>query len=557
MTTVSKWEIFELSLTSEKSFANPFLEVSLRAEFRSGGRVFSADGFYDGCDTGSHLWKVRFAPMEEGTWQYRTYSDLPELDGREGEFLCTEADSRGGLRVNPEFPNWFVREDGKPQMICNEGWFPHPANGIDLAHEDREFRQPSEDDFKKYIDIISGGGVNMIIDVSQLYARQESVTDTTFRWPWKVVDAEHNKFDCNFFNLAYYRRMEHVLSYAKGKDLFFAQELLYDNSVVRPREWSHHPLNRMNGGWLDGVNGIGWGAMFDLSNPEHMMYTERYLRYTIARLAPYWNLLWSVGSENGNLAVLPPEILPGSLTDIGKVSEWYNYWGAFIARRDPYGRLRSYGDAGKITDMVTNAGNSFIITQDPRNYRRTDVSYYYKAINAFGEDFWKYGRPVIIGEMTAATNNHYEVERRLYWIGFVSGCHMARADRHFGTVVEGKYIESEKFGISGVPPIYADIKRLGEFVAKDDVRYWRMRPNDRLVSSGDSLVFCLAAEDEEYVLYFVSGGTASLKVPACACRWYNPRTGEFREEKPACGTVSFTAPDGEDWVLHLTAETRP
>lgn len=554
---ISKWEIFELTLTSDKQFANPFTEVSVRAVFRYGSNVCCVDGFYDGDETGKHVWKIRFAPSEEGAWQYRTYSNLSELDGREDEFLCTKPVSHGGLRVNPRFPNWFQREDGTPQMICNEGWFPHPANGIDLSHEDRDFQQPSEEDFKTYLDILSEHRVNMVVDISQLYARQTTITDTTFRWPWKVLDAEHNKFDCNFFNLGYYRRLDRMMAYAKKKDLFFAMELLYDNSVVRPREWSHHPVNRANGGWLDGEGGIGWSAMFDLTNPEHMMYTERYLGYTIARFAAYWNVLWSVGSENGNLAVLPPEILPGSLLPTDRVANWYNYWGDYIARHDPYGRLRSFGDAGKVPEMETNAYNSFIITQDPRNYPRGDVADYYKAMNAFGEEFWKYGRPVVIGEMTASTNNHYEVERRLYWIGFVSGYQMGRADRHFGPVIGGRLIECEKFGVEGIPPIYHNIRRLAEFVEKDDVRFWRMRPNDALLSTDGSLVFCLAAEGEEYVLYFVNGGRASLQVPACHCRWFNPRTGEFRKEDPVCGNVSFEAPDGEDWVLHLMADTRP
>ena len=557
MQETSKWEIFELALTSDRRFSNPFTEVSVCAVFRSGDRLCGADGFYDGDETGGHVWKVRFAPPEEGVWQYRVSSNLAELDGRTGEFLCTKAVAHGGLRVNPRFPNWFQREDGTPQMIRNEGWFPHPANGVDLHHEERDFRQPGEKDFRDYLDLLSENSVNLVVDISQLYARQTTITDTTFRWPWKVLDAEHNKFDRDSFNLGYYRRLDRMLAYAKEKDLFFAMELLYDNSVVRPREWSHHPVNRANGGWLDGSDGIGWSAMFDLANPVHMTYTARYLRYTIARFAAYWNVLWSVGSENGNLAVLPPEILPGSLLPTKKVSDWYNYWGDFIARCDPYGRLRSFGDAGKLPEMETNAYNSFIITQDPRDYPRTDVADYYKAMNAFGEEFWKYGRPVVIGEMTATTNNHYEVERRLYWTGFVSGYQMGRADRHFGLMDGGKPVESEKFGVEGVPPIYPDIRHLAEFVEKDDVRFWRMRPNDGLLGKGGSLVFCLAAEGEEYVLYFVNGGKASLQLPACRAKWYNPRTGDFLPEQPACGAASFEAPDGEDWVLHLVADARP
>lgn len=556
MQQIAKWEIFEAAFTSGARYANPFVEVEFGAVFSCGERRVAVDGFYDGEQEGLGVWRVRFAPDAEGAWSFATRSSDPSLNGRTGVFTCGPAAGRGGLRVNPRFPNWFVREDGSDQMICNEGWYPHPANGIDLAHEVRDFKQPGEADFNQYIDHLADHGVNLVIDIAQLYARQTAVTDPTFRWPWKVLDAEHNKFDTERFNLGYYRRMERMLAHARSRELFFAVELLYDNSVVRPREWSHHPLNRANGGWLESDTGIGWSVMFDLDNAVHCEHTERYLRYTIARLAAYWNVLWSVGSENGNLAVLPATMLPGSLMSTQKLSDWYNHWGDLIARRDPYGRLRTYGDAGKVPEMETNLWNSFILTQDPRNYRRDDVSYYYKAMNAFGEEFWKYGRPTVIGEMTASTNNHYEVERRLYWIGFVSGYHMGRSDRHFGTVIDGRLVETDTFGLPGEPPIYPDIRRLSDFVAQSGVRFWRMHPADELLDEGGSLAFCLAAPGEEYVVYLVGGGSVSLRLPDGRATWYNPRTGVFSDAGRTAGDTRFTAPDGEDWVLRITADTR-
>jgi hypothetical protein len=175
-------------------------------------------------------------------------------------------------------------------------------------------------------------------------------------------------------------------------------------------------------------------------------------------------------------------------------------------------------------------------------------------MNAFGEEFWHYGRPIVIGEMTAGTNGHYENERRLYWVGFTSGYMMGRADRHFGPVIDGKLVEIEKFGTDGIPPIYADIRRMAKFIDDNHVRFWRMVPCDRVIQAGQAQIYCLAAEDEEYVIYFVNGGTVKLTVPTGTALWYNPRTGE--NGKPAdilSGDAEFTAPDSEDWVLYLRA----
>lgn len=553
MRTIAKWEILELELPVEGTFANPFLDVDLCAEFVHEAQVYTADGFYDGLAGGRHIWRIRFAPMCEGQWEYRILSNRPGLDGQTGSFTCMEAVSRGGLTVSPHYANWFCREDGLPQMIINEGWYPHPANGRFFPHEDVDYQQPGEADMKAYFKVLGDHRVNMVIDIAQLFARQSTITDTSFRWPWKVVDAELNKFDKDFFNLDYYQRMDRFLAYAKEQQIFFAMELLYDNSVVRPREWSHHPLNKLNGGWLEGnKNGTGWDVMFDLENAEHVLYISRYLRYTVARFASYWNIAWSVGSENGNLIRLPQERLPFAFFPADKAARWYNYWGDFIARRDPYGRLRSFGDSGKQPLMVCTTHNNFIITQDPRNYPKNDPDAYYRTMNAFGEEFWYYGRPVVIGEMNAGTGGHYDMERRLYWVGLTSGCSMGRADRHFGLMSGDKMIESDKFKVDEVPPIYDDMNRLADFIEARQVRFWRMKPNDELIDTQDDLVFCLAAQDEEYILYYVHGGKAALTIPAADFEWFNPRTGESAGQGfTQAGQTVFAAPDEEDWVLHI------
>jgi hypothetical protein len=558
MQSIPKWELFELALSSGVAYDNPFIDVSLDAVFKGNGRVCAVDGFYDGRENGKHIWRIRFAPMCEGEWCFETRSNDPALCTT-GLFTCTPPVSRGGLTINPQYANWFAREDGGFQFICNEGWYPHAGNGKQLSFEDVDYPPPAESDWKTYLDILAEHKINFIIDIGQLYARQSTITDPTFRWPWKVTDPGHNKIDKDRFNLDFYQRTDRQLHYAKEKGIFFAMELLYDNSVVRPREWSHHPLNTKNGGWLAGNEfGIGWDVMFDLSNETHVKYTERYVKYTLARYSAFWNICWSVGSENGNLVRINDERLPHAFIPPELPAEWYAYWTDYMNRRDPYGRLKSYGDAGKQDLMVTSTYNNFIITQDPRNYSRDDVSYYYKAMNTFGEEFWKYGRPVVIGEMTAGTNGHYDMERRLFWIGFASGYTMGRADRHFGPVINGKLMEIEKFGTNGIPPIYQDIRRMAEFVESRKLRFWRMRPNDRLLeNTGNALIYCLAAEDEEYVIYFVNGGTASLDLPEAEAEWYNPRTGEaiLKSIIPS-GKVSFNAPDSDDWVLYIKAAHR-
>lgn len=558
-TAVAQWEIFEITLATDRDYVNPFLDVEVTATFTNGKDEHRIDGFYDGVEHGRHVWRVRFAPLAEGVWRYSVSSSDPELTGA-GEFLCTPPVSSGSLAISTSFGNWFERQDGSPIFISNEGWYPHVANrgpraGGLLDFEDVDFQQPSEAEWNRFVDVLADHRINLIVDIGQLYARQSTITDTSFRWPWKVVDAATNRIDRDRFNLDFYQRTDRQAAYAKEKGIFFAMELLYDNSVVRPREWDNHPTNVANGGWLEGNDkGVGWNAMFNLDDPTHVEYTRRYVKYTWARYGAYWNVVWSIGSENGNLAKINDERLPQAFIDPQIPGAWYSYWVDYLNRRDPYARLKSFGDAGRQEVMVTTTYNNFIVTQDPRNYPKEDVRDWYRAMNAFGEMMWKFGRPVVIGEMTAGNNGQYEAERRLYWVALTAGYSMGRCDRHYPMIVGDKLGESVKFGLDGVPPIYEDIRRQSEFIDSRGVKFWRMRPNDRLISTPDDLVYCLAAEDEEYVLYFVEGGTAELTAPVGHGEWFNPRTGESHETfAVAAGAQSFTAPDTEDWVLHLRA----
>ena len=580
MQTIAKWDIWELELPAAETFDNPFLDVELQAVLTCGDRSIVIDGFYDGTseDGNTHIFRLRFSPMEEGEWHYKTSSDCAALNGLEGDFCCGPAASRGGLTIDKTACHWFGREDGGHQFLVNDGWFPHAANGHWISYEDVDYPQPSETDMKEFIDVLSAHGVNLIVDMSQLYARQASITDPSFAWPWKVVDPDTNRIDCDRFNLDFYRRFERTLSYCAEKDLFFAVELLFDNSTVRPLEWAHHPLNKANGGWLDTGSRLGWGPVFDLTNETHKTYTARYLRYTLARLAPYRSILWEIGGENANLSQLPDWMLPGCGVPNETVASWYNYWGTFIKEHDPYKRLCTYGDTTYQSLMVTGPGNDWVLTQDPRNYPREDVRDYYRAMNQDGIWYWQFNRPMVIGEMNSFNNGIYGRERRMYWTAAASGFHMGRSDRHFGLIEDHQLVESKKFpqhadGKSifekpGLPPIYPWLAILRHFM-EEHVSYWNMAPDPACVHSraGEpgsyeswcrpqadadpfhpaaepNPAFCLSDPGEEYLVYMPFGGGASLTIPESgnykACL-LNPITGE-RTQSVVSASLSETTP---------------
>jgi hypothetical protein len=306
---VPLWECFESTFRVAKNYENAFTEVRITVQLRNGGRKYTVDGFFDGEEGAESVFRFRFAPFFTGKWDYETSSNEPALNGLRGEFEAVEAISRGGLTTSSQFPNWFFRQDGGPEFVVNDGWTPHPGSSYGIErYGAQRFTYPTEHDYQVFVDVLSSHGVNMIVDLRQLYARQDQITETSYLWPWKVVDKSTNRIDKDRFNLEYFQRLDRQLAYAQSRGVFYGLELLYDNSTYRRAEWSHHPWNERNGGWIedwDGTDGdyvrdqlpFGWSVrkIFDLENTTHKTYLKRYLSYVVARTSAYWSVFYSIG----------------------------------------------------------------------------------------------------------------------------------------------------------------------------------------------------------------------------------------------------------------------
>jgi hypothetical protein len=66
-THVEQWGIFELALAGSAE-GNQFLDVELTAQFSHKHRTITVDGFYDG----DGVYRIRFMPDTQGSWQYHT-----------------------------------------------------------------------------------------------------------------------------------------------------------------------------------------------------------------------------------------------------------------------------------------------------------------------------------------------------------------------------------------------------------------------------------------------------------------------------------------------------
>ncbi len=83
------WRMVELAFESEKTYADPFSDVTIDLSLYGNGRLYTVPCFWDG----ENIWRARFVCPAAGTWQCKTVcSDTSNdaLHGRTAEVNCAE-----------------------------------------------------------------------------------------------------------------------------------------------------------------------------------------------------------------------------------------------------------------------------------------------------------------------------------------------------------------------------------------------------------------------------------------------------------------------------------
>lgn len=108
---VEKYDYYEQELVSQQIFDNPYTDVWLNVLITTpSGKEILSQGFWDGGKT----WKLRIMPKETGPYRYLTFSNAVGLDSVSGQFLCTNSDHPGMLRVSQQYPFSFEYSEGGP-----------------------------------------------------------------------------------------------------------------------------------------------------------------------------------------------------------------------------------------------------------------------------------------------------------------------------------------------------------------------------------------------------------------------------------------------------------
>ncbi len=373
---VEKWDYFELELHAEAT-GNPFLDVTLEAEFTRAHRSVKVMGFYDGGDT----YRLRFMPDMEGTWQYVTHSSLDALDGQTGEFTCKEpaAGNHGPVRVIDSFH--FAYEDGTPYHPVGTTCYVWNHQGDEL--EAQTIATLKTAPFNKMRMCVFPKRYTFNKNEPPCYPFEGEVTRV---WDDSLLDnyktqAPPDFWDFTRFNPAYFRKLEkHILDL---RDLGIEADLI----LFHPYDFG------------------AWG--FDRMPPE---VNDRYLKYLTARISAFRNVWWSFANEYDLMMDL-------------NLNDWDHFF-KLVQANDPYDHLRSIHNCRPFYDH----GKPWV----------THCSVQHSDLLRMPEWLLNYKKPVVIdecgyeGDISRAWGSlSAEALVEFFWLGFTCGGYVGHGETYW------------------------------------------------------------------------------------------------------------------------------
>jgi dienelactone hydrolase len=565
--TVACYDVFEVALTSSRTYANPFLDVSLKATFTApSGRTLTAYGFYDGGST----WRVRLAPDEVGEWRYVTQAGDPADDGlhhRSGTFRCVRSSNKGFIRVDPKRRYRFACSDGTPFFTLGD-----TCSVTCKALSDANRRA--------YLDARAGKPFNFLRLFTSLTFNawtakpwSEAIARDADGFPWGGTPQAP---DYDRLNPAYFQRYEKILGELRQRDVYAEIIVfnLYEVPFKDPAIWT--PAREEL-----------WG------------------RYVVSRLSALRTVfLWTVAQEYerhpaGRYSYEPAD------------DDWVKRMAKLIRAADPHGHpvtVHPWGkdpqdredlmEAGVIGARFGSGPELDVLSHQHNSYgTATWVSspapgYWDGPAAGVEKALWadrRYDKPIINTEygyewladgdvnFNRQTHGTDKCRRAAWRIFTAGGAGLAAGFR--GTTL----------GMDKAEIYYDNQQRFASFQVADSGHakqlqhlydFVTLRTGFRDLNPAQMLVgppnLCLASPGREYVVYAPAGGALSLDLTGTAgsfsVGWLNPRTGAYEGRAWVEGGTKrvFTSPDhigrvegaspsnrGQDardtgdWVLHL------
>ncbi|MFQ3578894.1 MAG: DUF5060 domain-containing protein, partial [Bacteroidales bacterium] len=301
---VPQWGIHEITIQNTTAYVDPYRDVELQVVYTSPeGKKIDFWGFYD--DQGT--WKARYMPDQQGRWTYQAvFSD--GSPGMEGTFECVASDIPGMISKDEDNPMWFGYKGGKHVLLRS------------FHVGDRYFAENwSEESRNKFLNWLQEQKYNMLSIGSHYLNRDRDGRGKGWKTPqlWKHGNP----------SAAEYRKMEQLLN-----------ELADRKIIVFP-----------------------FGGFFgrDAHYPKNIEDKKFYIKYTLARIGAYWNILLNVAG---------PEPLHNDFPYM--TMEELDYWGTYIEGIDVFKHLLTVHNKTGLDEFRDKPYTSFGTLQGPKTTNR-------------------------------------------------------------------------------------------------------------------------------------------------------------------------------------------
>lgn len=376
---IEKWDIFELTLKGQE-IGNPFLDVTLEADFAQGGRQVHVSGFYDG----GGVYKLRFMPESEGEWTYTTTSNVPELNGVRGSLICmpAKAGNHGPVRVSNRFH--FAYADGSSYIPVGTTCYVWNLQGDEL--EEKTLNTLDHAPFNKMRMCVFPKRYTFNSNEPPSYPFEAKFSGKLQSvWSPEMVATYFTQEPPDYWNLerfnpAYFQHLEKRILDLRSRGIEA------DLIIFHPYDYG------------------AWG--FDRMPAE---VNDRFLHYLVARLGSFRNIWWSFANEYDLF--------------IGKTMADWDHYMQLVQQIDPYDHLRSIHNCMSFYDH-TKPWVTHSSIQNSNMYR---VHVWRKM----------YGKPVVIDECCYEGNINMmwgdlspEKMVHRFWTGFVQGGYVGHGETY-------------------------------------------------------------------------------------------------------------------------------
>ncbi len=459
---------------------NPFKDVEVYAVFTAEtGSPIHAKGFCD--DSDGRVFRVRFCPAKTNM-KYNYSITTHRTPGKvfNGSFKTSESVGVEPIVVNPKYPKHFIKAMSKE---------PFYHLGITAYH----LLDPSNslERIKGYLDYCVQHGFNKVRFLLTGYPR-DTDTRSSADYEYGVGDqwkkpnygappgevnplpawlGKPHDYDFARFNITYWHKVDQTICEMQKRGIVATCIMTIEKQNL-PKEYG------------------------TLTDEEKLLY-----QYAVNRLSAFSNVWWDLGNEHNEF----------------RQPDWAPQMGKLVQQWDFYDRLCSaHGYAEWNYDNQSWA--DFIITQqygDCKEVNKWALKYYDIPKPYINEE---YGYEGTLDEPKHGMNADWV--RKCHWPIALAGGYATYGDWTAGTPFYTGHIGNGK-----APKQLKFIREIFE-----SLPYHSMQPKNHL--AGDN-AFCLAKDNELYLVYLPNGGTTALKINSpdknLYVQWINPRSGERKE----------------------------